>query len=75
MHSGQAQERADGRSEPTREQLEHLLKCHLTVLLSKGKGPVEIGWVSDCGDKACHLANRTVAFYNCPKKPCPPIST
>ncbi|MGC1106802.1 MAG: hypothetical protein WA876_09705 [Candidatus Acidiferrales bacterium] len=74
MHGGQAPKRADGRSEPTSEQLEHFLKRHLTVLFSKDKNLIEIGWVGDCGDKTCNLAKAAVAFYNCPKKPCPPIS-
>lgn len=75
MRSGQAPEKTDNRSKLTLEQWEHIRKCHLSVLLNKKKDLVEIGWVTDCSEKTCELPHTTLAFYSCPKKPCPPISS
>ena len=56
----------------TLEQLEHLRKTHLSILFNKKKNLIEIGWVCECGDKPCNAPHTMVAFYVCPKKPCPP---
>ncbi len=54
----------------TVQQLDHVTKHHLSVKVKDGI--VALNYVCECGDPACPLPHTTVAFYVCPKPPCPP---
>lgn len=56
----------------TAEELERLLRNHLSIRYNRRKDLVEIGWVCSCRDKKCNVPHTTVAFYVCPSWPCPP---
>lgn len=56
----------------TAEELESLLRNHLSIRYNRRKHLVEIGWACECRDKRCEVPHTTVAFYSCPSWPCPP---
>jgi len=56
----------------TAEELESLLRNHLSIHYNRAKHLVEIGWACSCRDKSCHVPHTMVAFYVCPSWPCPP---
>lgn len=61
-------------TELTPEQREHLLKSHISVRFDKDAEVMEIGWAVSCGPTPCPAPHKTVAFYYCPCKPCPPTA-
>ncbi|HXT86220.1 MAG TPA: hypothetical protein VN745_04275 [Verrucomicrobiae bacterium] len=64
--------RNKGKHQVTAEELQRLLRNHLTIRYNRAKDRVEIGWACSCGDKSCDVPHTTVAFYACPRQPCPP---
>jgi hypothetical protein len=60
--------------EPTSEEL-HFLKNHLTIIFDKENNRVSIGFAYGCPDPQCPGSGiqPMVAFYACPKQPCPPL--
>ena len=72
MASGEATGKAKGLWKGIPEGWEECIEKHLTIRFNKERNAVEIAWASDCGDKSCPVPHTTVAFYSCPRNPCPP---
>ena len=60
------------RHQVTVQEMERLLRNHLSIRYNRAKHLVEIGWACSCRDKSCDVPHTTVAFYACPSWPCPP---
>ncbi len=56
----------------TMEEMESLLRNHLSICYNRRRHLVEIGWVCKCRDKRCNVPHTSVTFSVCPYPPCPP---